>query len=60
MALKPVLLAVAASLVTAIMLFLLLVAINRPVDEITLLLMVALVVGAGVFTGARTKRRQTS
>lgn len=60
MALKPVLLAVAASLVTAIMLFLLLVAINRPVDEITLLLMVALVVGAGVFTGVRTKRRQTS
>lgn len=60
MVVKRVLLMMSASLVAAIMLFLLVIALNRPLDDISLLVLVILVIGAGVFTGVRMKRRLAS
>lgn len=53
---KRVLQALSASLVVMVILVLVVIGLNRPVDELSLLLMCVLVVGAGVFSGMKTKK----
>jgi hypothetical protein len=57
---KRVLQALSASLVVTVILVLVVIGLNRPVDEFGLLLMCVLVVGAGVFTGMKSRQRQRS
>lgn len=58
MALRRLLRAASASLVAAVILMLIATALNRPLDWISLVLIVVIVASAGLWGGARGGRRR--